>query len=143
PGPSGLLRLAGYVPKLTDFGLAKELAPTREPQTVSGAIVGTASYMAPEQAEGRTKEVGPATDLYALGVLLYELLTGRPPFKGATPLDTLKQLVADPPVPPRRLQPAVPRDLETVCLKCLEKEPQRRYHSALGLAEDLRRFLAG
>jgi tetratricopeptide (TPR) repeat protein len=143
PGPGGLMRLDRFVPKITDFGLAKELAQPRERQTLSGAIVGTASYMAPEQAEGRTKDVGPKTDVYALGVLLYELLTGRPPFKGAAPLDTLKQLIADPPIPPRRLQPAVPRDLETVCLKCLEKDPPRRYGSALALAEDLRRFLAG
>jgi tetratricopeptide (TPR) repeat protein len=131
-----------YEPKITDFGLAKQI--NRGPgETQSGAVMGTPAYMAPEQAAGRTREVGPANDVYALGAILYELLTGRPPFKAATLLDTLQQVMTAEPVPPSRLQPKVPRDLETVCLKCLQKEPRKRYASATELAEDLRRFLAG
>jgi serine/threonine-protein kinase len=139
PGPS---RLAGLTPKISDFGLAKRLdAPAG--LTQSGAIVGTPSYMAPEQAHGRSKDVRPAADVYALGAVLYEALTGRPPFKAAQAVDTLLQVISDEPVPPRRLQPKVPRDLDTICLKCLQKLPARRYPSALALAEDLRRFLGG
>jgi serine/threonine protein kinase len=129
-------------PKITDFGLAKLLAGGVG-RTVTGEVIGTPSYMAPEQAVGKAREVGPAADIYSLGAILYECVTGRPPFRAATPLDTLVQVVADEPVPPRRLQPKVPRDLETICLKCLRKEAPRRYASALELAEDLRRFLAG
>jgi WD40 repeat protein len=129
-------------PKITDFGLAKRLDVDLG-QTQSGVVMGTPAYMAPEQARGNSKEVGPAADVYALGAILYELLTGRPPFQGETALDTLQQVTTADPVPPRRLQPKVPRDLETVCLKCLEKESRRRYDSAEALAEDLRRFLAG
>jgi tetratricopeptide (TPR) repeat protein len=129
-------------PKITDFGLAKVLVGARSDPTRTGAILGTPSYMAPEQARGQTREIGPATDIYALGAILYELLTGRPPFRATSPMETLQQVVNDDPVPPSRLQPRVPRDLETVCLKCLRKEPHQRYASAQELAEDLRRFLA-
>jgi serine/threonine-protein kinase len=130
------------VPKISDFGLAKDL--TRGPgQTQTGAIVGTPAYMAPEQAAGQGGQVGPPADIHALGAILYECLTGRPPFQGATVLETVEQVRTQEPVPPGRLQPKVPRDLETVCLKCLRKEPQKRYASAQELAADLRRFLAG
>jgi eukaryotic-like serine/threonine-protein kinase len=138
--PANVLLASDGTPKITDFGLAKKLDDVG--QTASGAVMGTPSYMAPEQAAGRVKDVGPAADVYALGAILYELLTGRPPFRGETPMDTLVQVLGWEPAPPRRLQPKVPRDLEVVCLKCLEKEPARRYPSALALAEELRRFLA-
>ncbi len=137
-------RLTTHQPKITDFGLAKLLdsEPAAEP-TRSGAIVGTASYMAPEQAAAGQEAVGPAADLYALGAILYELLTGRPPFQGESDLEILLRARADEPVPPRRLRPGVPRDLETICLKCLEKEPPKRYAGCATLAEDLRRFRDG
>jgi WD40 repeat protein/serine/threonine protein kinase len=126
-------------PKITDFGLAKRLDSTSGLSRSQG-IVGTPSYMAPEQAGGKGKQVGPPADVYALGAILYELITGRPPFRAETPLDTVLQVLHDEPVPPRRLHPRLPRDLETICLKCLEKEPRKRYASALALAVDLHRF---
>ncbi len=130
------------IPKITDFGLAKRL-DRDVGQTRSGTILGTPSYMAPEQAAGQAHAIGPAADVYSLGAILYELLTGRPPFKAAFVLDTLEQVRSQEPVPPRRLQPGVPRDLETICLKCLQKDPRRRYASAEALADDLRRFSDG
>ncbi len=132
-------RTTDFFPKITDFGLAKRLGQGAS-LTASGQIVGTPSYMAPEQASGK-KDVGPAADIYALGAILYELLAGRPPFRAATPLDTVMQVIAEEPVPPSRVQPKVPRDLETICLKCLDKRPDRRYGSAQALADDLGRFL--
>jgi serine/threonine protein kinase/tetratricopeptide (TPR) repeat protein len=129
-------------PKITDFGLAK-LVDQEQVQTQTGDILGTPGYMAPEQATGHSHAVGPAADIYALGAILYEALTGRPPFQGATMLDTLEQVRKQEPVPPARLQPKVPRDLDTVCLKCLEKAPRQRYATAGALAEDLQRVLDG
>jgi len=140
--PANVLLTATGTPKITDFGLAKYL-DTEAERTQSGAVVGTPSYMAPEQATGKSKEVAPAADVYALGAILYELLTGRPPFKAATPLDALMQVRQTEPVPPGQLQPQTPTDLETICLKCLRKEPHQRYQSAATLADDLRRFLEG
>ncbi len=136
---SAISNLKSAIPKITDFGLAKRLESSSG-VTTTGAIVGTPSYMAPEQAEGK-KQVGPATDIYALGAILYELLTGRPPFRATTPLDTVLQVLNEEPVPPRQLQSKVPRDLETICLKCLQKEPRKRYATAEALAEDLHRYL--
>jgi tetratricopeptide (TPR) repeat protein len=132
--------LADCVPKISDFGLAKRL-DVSDGQTQTGDLLGTPSYMAPEQAEGKLKEIGPATDVYALGAILYEMLTGRPPFRGSSIRETLELVCQADPVPPRQLQPRVPQDLETVCLKCLHKEPARRYGSAQELADDLGRFL--
>jgi serine/threonine-protein kinase len=139
--PANILML-GEEPKITDFGLAKRLE-TDSRQTRSGTIMGTPNYMSPEQAWGRNSQIGPASDLYSLGAILYELLTGRPPFTGTTLLETLEQVRTQEPVPPTRLQPKVPIDLETIALKCLQKEPAKRYASAAALADDLGRFLGG
>jgi len=130
------------MPKITDFGLAKQLHADAG-QTESGMILGTASYMAPEQAEGKSRAVGPAADIYALGAILYEMLTGRPPFTAESPVETVLLLFQAEPVRPSQLQPRIPRDLETIVLKCLHKDPARRYSSAEALADDLQRFLAG
>ena len=128
-------------PKIADFGLAKYLHQSSA-RTQSGAVLGTPSYMAPEPALANAAAVGPAADIYALGAILYELMTGRPPFQGATSLATLNNLIHEEPVAPSWLVPGVPHDLATICLKCLEKEPARRYASARELADDLQRFLA-
>ncbi len=140
--PANVLLAEDGTPKITDFGLARKLEDAAHP-TLSGAILGTPSYMAPEQAAGKSKGIGPAADIYALGAILYELLTGRPPFKAATALDTLLQVIEQEPAPVRQLNPQAPRDLDTICLKCLQKAPQQRYASAAALADDLRRFREG
>jgi tetratricopeptide (TPR) repeat protein len=140
--PANILLMADGTPKITDFGLAKILIGGGTTQTHSGMILGTPSYMPPEQAAGRTHEVGPTTDVYALGAILYEMLTGRPPFRGETPLETVRQVGSDEPVPPRRLQPKLAQDLETICLKCLQKESRKRFGSAQELADVLQRFLS-
>jgi serine/threonine protein kinase/Tfp pilus assembly protein PilF len=139
--PSNVLIAADGAPKITDFGLAK-LLDADSGHTPTEAFMGTPNYMPPEQASGKAKEIGPVADVYALGAILYEMLTGRPPFRGATMLETIEQVRGQEPVPPRRLVPNVPADLETICLKCLDKEPTRRYATAAALSEDLRRFLA-
>jgi eukaryotic-like serine/threonine-protein kinase len=134
--------LDAYRPKITDFGLAKRLDDETS-ASHSGELVGTPSYMAPEQAGNTGFPVSTATDVYALGTILYEMLTGRPPFKGATPLDTVIQVLHEEPVRPSQLRPGLPRDLETICLKCLNKNPAQRYASAEALADDLQRFRKG
>jgi WD40 repeat protein/tRNA A-37 threonylcarbamoyl transferase component Bud32 len=139
--PGNILLTEDGTPKITDFGLAKRLNVPG--QTHSNAVIGTPSYMPPEQTGGQAHTVGPAADIYGLGAILYELLTGHPPFKAATAVDTILQVVSEDPVPVRRLQPKVPRDLETICHKCLQKDTRRRYASAQALAEDLQRFLRG
>jgi serine/threonine protein kinase/WD40 repeat protein len=145
--PGNVLMTPDGTPKLTDFGLAKRVGDSGGP-TATGAVLGTPSYMAPEQASGTIRVgapspriYGPPTDVYALGAILYELLTGRPPFKASSPLDTLLQVAREEPLPPTKLAPKVPRDLQTICLKCLEKEPSRRYATAAELADDLDRFV--
>jgi serine/threonine protein kinase len=138
--PTNVLLTDDGTPKITDFGLARQL-DTSGCHTPSDAVLGTPSYMAPEQA-GQAKHVGPPADVYALGAILYELLTGQPPFQGDTTLDIIMQVVSDDPVAPRLLRPNLPGDLETICLKCLHKGPSKRYPSALALANDLRRFVA-
>jgi serine/threonine-protein kinase len=140
--PANVLLNPDGTPKITDFGLAKRLQGDRG-ETQAGAVLGTPSYMAPEQAEGQVGDLGPATDVYALGAILYELLTGRPPFKAASVLETLEQVRTLEPVRPTALQASVPRDLETICLKCLEKLPRHRYASAEALTTDLQCFLKG
>ncbi len=139
--PGNILFDADGTPKVTDFGLARK-SDTNSGLTATGAILGTPSYMSPEQAEGR-KDVGPAADVYAVGAILYECLTGRPPFRAATPLETIHQVLKDDPVPPSRFSPKLPRDVETVCLKCLSKDPRKRYPTAGAVADDLNRYLTG
>jgi serine/threonine-protein kinase len=138
--PSNILLDAQGQPCVTDFGLAKMLSADG-PATRTGAIVGTPSYMAPEQAAGRTIDVGPLSDVYSLGAILYELTTGSPPFEATNPLDTLVQVLESDPTAPTRICPTLPKALETICLKCLEKSPSARYASADALADDLQRFL--
>jgi WD40 repeat protein len=140
--PANVLLVDDETPKIVDFGLAKSLGADTG-LTQSGVFVGTPSYAALEQVEGMTRMVGPAADIYALGAIFYHLLTGRPPFQAATVLGTLEQVKTADPVPPSRLQPGLSRDAETICLKCLEKDPQRRYADAAALADDLDRFLTG
>jgi serine/threonine-protein kinase len=140
--PANVLLTGDGQPKIGDFGLVKRLTD-EVGQTQSGSIVGSPGYMAPEQAEGRTRDVGPLADVYGLGAILYHLLTGRPPFRAATVVDTLQQVRTEEPIPPSQFQPRLPRDIETICLKCLQKDPARRYPSAGELAEDLRRFESG
>jgi WD40 repeat protein/serine/threonine protein kinase/tetratricopeptide (TPR) repeat protein len=130
------------VPKITDFGLAKKLDEDSG-QTRTGSILGTPNYMSPEQATGQVHAIGPASDIYALGAILYELLTGRPPFEGESAYDTLRRVATSEPVGPRALVGGMPRDVETVCLKCLHKDARRRYADAQELARDLRRFHDG
>jgi len=138
--PANVLLAEDGTAKITDFGLAKRLDST-DGRTQTGAILGTPSYMSPEQAAGHAHLVGPGSDVYALGAMLYELVTGRPPFKGPSHVETIFQVIHEEPVAPRQLQARLPRDLETICLKCLDKDPRRRYGSARALAEDLHNFL--
>jgi eukaryotic-like serine/threonine-protein kinase len=140
--PSNILLDADGEPYVTDFGLAKVFAEGTE-ATATGVIAGTPSYMAPEQASGRRAEITPATDVYSLGAVLYELLTGAPPFHGDSPLDTLVDVLRGDPPMPRTINPGVPRGLELICLKCLAKDPRDRYDSAVALADDLDRFGRG
>jgi serine/threonine protein kinase len=138
--PANILMTADGVPKIADFGLARLIDDAGE-LSQSGEIVGTPSYMAPEQAAGRRSAIGPATDVHGLGSILYHLLTGRPPFRGQSVQQWIQQVLYMPPVPPSRFHPGIPRHLEAVCLKCLRKEPTRRYQNAGTLAESLRKLL--
>jgi len=140
--PGNILLTTEGTPKVADFGLARRFEGERS-LSLSGATMGTPSYMALEQVIGKSGTIGPATDIYALGALLYEMLTGRPPLRGETAAETERQVIHEEPVSPSRLNPKTPRDLETICLKCLHKDPQRRYADAGALVEDLRRFMEG
>jgi serine/threonine protein kinase len=139
--PANVLLTAEGVLKVTDFGLAR--LADQSSRTLQGAIMGTPRYMAPEQAFGQTDRIGPAADIFSLGVVLYELLTGQTPFAGATTFEILDRLRTEEPAPPGRVRPGIPRDLDAVCLRCLRKEPGDRYPSAEALADDLRRFQDG
>src|SRR5262249_54487030 len=134
--PGNVLLTADNVPKVSDFGLAKRM-DSEECYTRTGVPLGTAGYIPPEQAVGRKREIGPASDVYALGAILYELLTGQPPFKAETVEGTIQKVLTEEPVSPRSFNPRVDRALEAICLKCLEKKPQDRYRSAEALAADL------
>jgi len=140
--PGNILHTSDNTPKIVDFGLAR-LDDSTQDLTLSGARLGTPSYMSPEQARGSTRDIGPPTDIYALGAILYEMLTGRPPFRADTAAETVRQVVFEEPARPSRLNASVPRDLETICLKCLQKPLARRYSSATEVADDLQRFLEG
>jgi len=140
--PANILLDGEDEPHVTDFGLAKRLG-CDSGRTRTGAIMGTPSYMSPEQADGKTKEFGPACDIYSMGAVLYELITGRPPFRSETPVDTIMHVLEREPAPPRLLNPKIDRDLETICLKCLEKNSKQRYASADALAADLNRYING
>jgi serine/threonine protein kinase/tetratricopeptide (TPR) repeat protein len=140
--PANVLLTADGEPKITDFGLAKRLESDSK-QTATGTLMGTPNYMAPEQARGDGQQIGPHSDQYALGAILYEMLTGRPPFQGTTVVETLEQVRTQEPVPPTRFQPRLPRDLETICLKGLQKEAHKRYPTCEAMADDVRRFLDG
>ncbi len=141
--PANVLLTSSGEPKIGDFGLAKKLDDDESAMTRTGAVLGTPSYMSPEQASGLNQEVGPLSDVYSLGAVFYDLLTGRPPFRGTSVMDTLLQLRTREPVAPRELQPGIPRDLETICLKCLQKDRTKRYADAQALADDLKRYLNG
>jgi len=141
--PANVLMAADGTPKIADFGLAKLVVGGPADRTRTGLALGTPSYMSPEQTGGRSADVGPGADVYALGAMLYEMLTGRPPFRTQSAVETMVLVRSEDPVPPRKLVPRIPRDLETICLKCLEKSPARRFATAAELADDLRRFLAG
>jgi serine/threonine protein kinase len=140
--PANVLLTPDGVPKITDFGVAKRLR-AGPGETLEGDVIGTAEYMAPEQAAGKVDEIGPASDIYSLGIILYEMLTGHVPLQGPTSILTLMRVAHEEPIPPRQVEPRLPRDLETICLESLHKEPRKRYASAGHLADDLRRFLNG
>ncbi|HEX5269519.1 MAG TPA: protein kinase, partial [Gemmataceae bacterium] len=140
--PANVLLTTAGTPKVSDFGLAKKVDDSAGP-TRSGVVLGTPSYMSPEQARGEAKKVTVTADVYALGAVFYEAITGRPPFRAATVAETLRQVIEEEPVAPRRLNPSLPRDVETACLKCLRKDPGQRYGHAAALADDLRRWLDG